>query len=250
MCCVAMFVWSLTIVRELNTVLNVLDGVWSVEWARQSDLRLDDGALSIKRLSWGRSLWVVTMQLCRLIICFMLAWYGCLFLAYTASVPDLLLNMVALEFIISTDELMFASLAPSLAKFLVDAAEPFHIPQGRAWRGLDVRMCATLCGVVAFVTAIFVAVVSPQVSLLVSARDALCAGDVDFVYTHDGLGVAAWAYPSGVDEQKINPRNFPDGRPVELTRGSVNVPRGSFSEGLLEAMLRQQVELNANTQKN
>ena len=49
--------------------------------------------------------------------------------------------------------------------------------------------------------------------VLVNARDALCAGDTDFVYTVDGLGVLAWAYPSGVNLSAFarGGRNFPDG---------------------------------------
>jgi hypothetical protein len=82
----------------------------------------------------------------------------------------------------------------------------------------------------------------------VPARDALYSGYLDFVYTNDGLGVAAWAYPDGVDEAKMNLRSFPsDGKPVSMTRGSATVPRRSFSEGLVDViMLRQQVAADAN----
>jgi hypothetical protein len=51
-----------------------------VKKARKSDLRLNsDGALTIESLSWGRSAWMLSVQLVRIMICITLAWYGFLF---------------------------------------------------------------------------------------------------------------------------------------------------------------------------
>ena len=44
----------------------------------------------------------------------------------------------------------------------------------------------------------YVGLLHPQAQTLVRARDALCSGDVDFVYTRDGIGAFAWAYPDAV----------------------------------------------------
>ena len=57
----------------------------------------------------------------------------------------------------------------------------------------------------------------PQIKTFVAARDALCAGDLDFVYATDGVGTVRFSYPSGVATDTLNPRNFPDGRPPEYT---------------------------------
>ena len=38
-----------------------------------------------------------------------------------------------------------------------------------------------------------------QLDVLVRARDAICGGDQDFVYTTDGAGIPAWGYPASVD---------------------------------------------------
>ena len=38
----------------------------------------------------------------------------------------------------------------------------------------------------------------PQKNVLIEARDALCAGDRDFVYAVGGLGSPAWGYPDAL----------------------------------------------------
>ena len=45
-------------------------------------------------------------------------------------------------------------------------------------------------------------------SKVVEARDALCAGDLDFVYTVDGLGVPAWTYPDKDVAEHFKPEDF------------------------------------------
>jgi len=90
---------------------------------------------------------------------------------------------------------------------------------------------------------------------MVEARDALCAGDTDFVYTIDGLGVMAWAYPSNVDVASNGSakgfarpsstaplRNFPDGSDPLLANQTFNlslVEGRSEPEQIVDAVLRQ-----------
>jgi len=43
-----------------------------------------------------------------------LLYYGSLFLIYTVELPELILNAVALEFVLNIDEILFLVLAPAL----------------------------------------------------------------------------------------------------------------------------------------
>lgn len=63
---------------------------------------------------------------------------------------------------------------------------------GPRWRGLDTRAALTIGTVAAVLGVVLGCILLPQRDLLVQARDALCAGDRDFVYTLDGLGSIAW----------------------------------------------------------
>ena len=60
---------------------------------------------------------------------------GTQFLVYTISIGDLLLNAVALEFVISTDELLYSSLAPAHAKRFLSSTEGFKLRPSRTWQG-------------------------------------------------------------------------------------------------------------------
>ena len=43
-----------------------------------------------------------------------LLYYGSLFLIFTVELPELILNAVALEFVLNIDEILFLVLAPAL----------------------------------------------------------------------------------------------------------------------------------------
>ena len=64
---------------------------------------------------------------------------GTQFLVYTIDMGDLLLNAVALEFVISTDELLFESLAPVRTKRILENIKPFMLSP---WK---VRYTAVTC---------------------------------------------------------------------------------------------------------
>ena len=129
--------------------------------------------------------------------------YGCRWLCYTVSLSDLLLNAVALEFVISVDDLIFEALAPKAAKARVERLRPLRRTAARASRGVGGVDGETLVtnAFVATLVAYFVALeLGPQTRILKHARDAICGGDQDFVFTTDGAGVPAWGFPETVDD--------------------------------------------------
>eukprot|EP01047_Picozoa_sp_COSAG01_P010862 COSAG01_NODE_469_length_16584_cov_10.725265_8_plen_91_part_00 len=81
------------------------------------------------------------------------------------------------------------------------------------------------------------------------ARDALCAGDTDFVFTTDGLGVLAWAYPAGTDTQSFSSqgeqmeqqvqRDFPSGG--DPARRDGKSPAKNAATGLYEMVGRTKI---------
>ena len=130
-------------------------------------------------------------------ICGFLCYYGSLFLPVTIELGDLVLNTVALEFVLGVDELIFTSLAPTKVQVYVDSHKGHAVPKARHWKGLESRTVLTVGGCVGLVLYFILGVVMPQTRQLVEARDALCAGDRDFVIAEDGFGVPVWSYPVG-----------------------------------------------------
>ena len=81
---------------------------------------------------------------------------------------------------------------------------------------------------------------------MVQARDALCAGDTQFVFATDGGGALVWGYPERVqtDPSFVNhtyARNFPDGAPLAKTSGVESRPiEHAYTHTVINLLLRQQ----------
>ena len=247
MCILALLVWIITMLQEIFACYRACLAVVHVPRGRSSVLSLDaDNALTISKLSLPHAALSLTVQLARLAIGIPLLWYGIQFLAYTPNIGDLLLNAVALEFVISVDELVFAALAPYKVRALVGGAASLAAPAPSRWAQcwglrLDLRAVFRVVATAALLAVAILHVLNPQIREMVSARDALCAGDVDFVYTRDGMGAIAWAYPdrASFDGSSVNPRNFPDGTPPEIGY-TADVPQLKFADSVIDALLRQQ----------
>jgi hypothetical protein len=76
---------------------------------------------------------------------------------------------------------------------------------------------AGLIAVIALLSGFVLFTLAPYVHLLVSASDALCGGDVEFVATIDGAGIPAWGYPDTAHPGVVAARGYPDGAPPGTT---------------------------------
>ena len=167
---------------------------------------------------------------------------------YTIGLEDLLLNAVALEFVLSIDELIYKVLSPARMKHLIDCACPLTVKASlydRTWSGVDTAALVNVALTLAWLLGMYLAVLKPQINTLLLARDALCGGDLDFVFTVDGMGVPAWTYP---DEDRNSTRlfpkrNFPIGtnRP-ELTTAYSSLPfkpvKATYSAKMVDVLLQ------------
>ena len=123
-----------------------------------------------------------------------------LLLADTIEISRLLLQTVVLGFVMMIDELVYTSLAPLHVKKVLADTIPFKIPKVPVWRVI----LTTTVTIVTLATAVG-CILIPQGNLLVDARNAICAGDLDFVYAIDGSGSVAWAYPRSTDHDAPDP---------------------------------------------
>jgi hypothetical protein len=215
LCIIALLVWTFTIVGQ---ILKTGMTLYSV-------LRMDAGP--------ARTAWGVGLQLMRLCICCVLAWYGGLYLVHTPGIGDLILNAVALEIVLQIDELIFAALGSWRLKRLVGAtALPACVPSYAV-------LAPPVLGAFAFVAALLVAHVQPQRELFVKARDALCAGELDFIYASDAAGIVAWAHTPGARVDRLEDRNYPDGGDADADLTMDDNMDWSFREFTVQTVLRQ-----------
>ncbi len=78
-----------------------------------------------------------------------------------------------------------------------------------------------------------------QRELFVKARDALCAGELDFIYASDAAGIVAWAHTPGARVDRLEERNFPDGGGAGSDLTMDDNMDWSFREFTVQTVLRQ-----------
>ena len=153
--------------------------------------------------------------------------------------PSIIFNVVSLDYILRMDELVFEVFTPRGLWAKMQSLEPLTFPVLLV-RGVDLRSISTVAATLVVWLCFFTFAILPQRDNLVSARDALCAGDRDFVYNIDAAGIVFWAHPTLIDTSELNPRNFPDGKaPIETSGADVE----DFVEqipAVTDMLLRQQ----------
>ena len=165
----------------------------------QTKIEVCEGGGSYKVASLSRSRYVAreVISALRMCIAAFLTYQGTQFLVYTIAIEELLLNAVALEFVISLDELIFESLAPAHAKRVVAGTTGIKLPTTH-WSGMDACALVSLALIVAQLIWAYTTYLNPQLAVLQGVKDAVCAGDRDFVFGVDGMGVVTWGFPPSV----------------------------------------------------
>jgi len=155
---------------------------------------IDDSGetLTIDNITRPKKLGLVVLQLVRLGLCGVLTFTGVRYLVGTIALSDLILNMLALEFVLNLDELVFACLAPLNFKTMIPKVVPLKTRTARSCSGIDLSALVTLLATGLAVVLVAVFMTLPQQGLFKQGRDVLCAGELDFVYSKNGLGQFGW----------------------------------------------------------
>jgi hypothetical protein len=196
------------------------------------------GTFCIKTLSKARRYAREAMSLVRIVMAGFLTYQGTQYLVYTIAIEELLLNAVALEFVISLDELIFESLAPAHTKRVNSRVIGFRLPT-KNWSGVDGRMILAFALVVAQLAWGINNYLIPQLSVLESVKSAICGGDRDFVYALDGMGTVVWGYPPGVQgtlqesiDNGFTPWNLIPDEELNINQQAVNSIVGGHGRGV------------------
>jgi len=140
-CFMVLFVWTLTVLSHMRDILNTSLRIYFVKTISHQDLHelIDDkfqhhsesaqGATShvaVQGLtSWMKAAIISLVQIPRMLMTCVLLWLGCRWLIATVGFGDLLLNCVALEFILNLAALLYNVLVPYSGKILVQST---HLP--------------------------------------------------------------------------------------------------------------------------
>jgi len=228
----SLIAWYCTVAQEINATINSYLVTISVPIGTSTEiLSVEGGRYRVLQLSLQRLVVRVCISLIRLGIAFWMFLQGTQFLVYTISISDLLLNAVALEFVISMDELLFVSLAPARPKRILANMAGFTLKPAKTWQGMDFRTMVTfltVCGCLGFTANKFI---TDQLTILYDVKAAICAGDQDFVYTLDGVGSISWGFPESANRDPPSDWPYAEWQTKEYDD---NLP---FQSHVLEAVL-------------
>eukprot|EP00929_Paragymnodinium_shiwhaense_P017150 TRINITY_DN12612_c0_g3_i1.p1 TRINITY_DN12612_c0_g3~~TRINITY_DN12612_c0_g3_i1.p1 ORF type:complete len:1310 (-),score=213.17 TRINITY_DN12612_c0_g3_i1:416-4345(-) len=173
---------------------------------------------------------IVFVVLPRFAIAIILGGIGAMYLGVTASMPDLLLNAMALAFIIDLDEMFYSVFAPRRIQLLVQNFEPTPVIPSRIY--LKCPGIVTFGKVVfvgGYLIALFYYSVQPFFTELLQARDILCSGNKDFVVAQNINTGLQYAARSSAGLQ-LSPE---EGSVLQLTQLTLH-PESAWTKGLLE----------------
>ena len=234
LCSICGFMWFTMIIDEISSCLTTLRAVAHMHG---KTTRLVDG--KIESISTMRLVWFFSVQSVRLVIASALCYGGSKFIANAIKLGDLILNCVALEFVLNADEALFASFCPRKLKAeLADAAE-FELPVLPRYQRLDGGAILKLGAALAMIGIMLGASIVPQRQLLLDAAEALCGGQLKWAYETNALHQPLWVDLSDrVDAWAVS-RGMSEPEPRPWTRPVAEVSAGSrqFETRFVNAML-------------
>lgn len=153
---VILFMWSTRILTEFRDIHTLMSDVLAViplpRGASSSDMMqsadTDDGQqFNVVSMTCCCRFWIFTLVVVpKAIIAVILIYIGSRWLVATESFSDLILNALALEFIIGTDELVYDGFSPSLLKKAVESTKLCKLnPSGEKTPDDEENFCQVVC---------------------------------------------------------------------------------------------------------
>ena len=158
------------------------------------------GKKQIVSLSLWRIVWSVFVQACRMAVAVSLGIGGTQFLVGEISLKDMLLNTAALAFVMDLDELIHETFVPKMLQDLVGSFEELTIIRSKESSLLHRFIRAPVGAVSRFVAAVLLLAtvmvfsIIPQRDVLYDAGNALCGGELNFVYGLDKVDNMVWTH--------------------------------------------------------
>eukprot|EP00931_Biecheleriopsis_adriatica_P092611 TRINITY_DN6640_c0_g1_i2.p1 TRINITY_DN6640_c0_g1~~TRINITY_DN6640_c0_g1_i2.p1 ORF type:complete len:902 (+),score=126.60 TRINITY_DN6640_c0_g1_i2:106-2811(+) len=221
----AQFVWLAECLREINDAVAYSLALLSIKRGQSSIVRESEHTrLSIRfeSISSGRIFCCfILVVIPRIVVAAVLYVSGVFFLGVTADLTELVLNAMALAFVLSIDEVLFQILAPRRTQILFRKLRPLSLASSSnlrkfcpAWLPCFTNLC-----VMSIVMAIVcMGVIWPFFDRVTAAMGILCEGDLDFVHAHDPITSTVSVMPTQKESMHRTPsqhatllRAFPDG---------------------------------------
>jgi len=177
LCCFMLIVWTLTIVREVNIVSQCLWAVLMHEQEEETTMEIH--MYRIYLVSVGtvkRRLIVVTCSV-QFIICGLLLFAGATWLSATETPEELLLNSVALAYVLEVDEVLYQIMCPRKIRAIISQIQPLEYEPPDARCSQLLRKLYRICEPIAILGIMLISLlwrVYPRMGDMQRLLDALC----------------------------------------------------------------------------
>mmetsp|Transcript_68377 Transcript_68377/g.160301 ORF Transcript_68377/g.160301 Transcript_68377/m.160301 type:complete len:1015 (-) Transcript_68377:327-3371(-) len=199
MCALALLTWFATMISEYGKLFHFALGLSEVPKGH-TVFHLEEDQIALVKLSRKRLSFILSTVLARAAVQSILLWYGTLYLVYTETVQDLLLNAVALKFVLEVAELLYSAFAPRRTRTFIQSLKPLNLERLGASHHdclLPTFFLALLCGMLALS---YVFLLTPALEARSKTWEGLCGGRQDFAVATDGLGRLHYSLTSEYDD--------------------------------------------------
>ena len=186
--------WLATTLREVFNITGYVAALRGYEIGPRTELSDNSAEDEVKIVSLSacrRNMLFLFVAFPRFLVALVLMDTGTRYLANTIALEDLILNAVALAFILDLDELIESAFAPRRARFVLDEIKAMPIPRiavpgyGRLSAGLQER-CKNAAKIFLLITGMLLAyylLLVPLHDRITLAINILCGGERDFIFT-------------------------------------------------------------------
>mmetsp|Transcript_56202 Transcript_56202/g.131609 ORF Transcript_56202/g.131609 Transcript_56202/m.131609 type:complete len:762 (-) Transcript_56202:12-2297(-) len=184
MCLLALVCYYLAIAKELHAVSDQVNAMLAIKSGDRTKVTKRGRIVQLSHLRKCIALGTAAVRVG--LVCG-LAYSGTLFLVHDISIQDLLLNAVALEFVLNIDELIYAAACPEPAKKVLEGLKPLPSNRLRYIYGLELKALALTVFIFVGVILVNFTILGNLVDLLQQTEQEMCGlAGTEFV-THLSL---------------------------------------------------------------
>lgn len=243
LCGMCISLWIIAIMRELNDVRRFTSALRAKCRVGGGASRVveHNGKPSIEYISHRRFVAIsIFTVIPRLFIALWLLFCGIRFLATQTELEELILNALALIFILDIDDVLFEAMVPISCRHLVKQIEPITLNrstrQSFLYRYVDLPAVTSIAVVVVLYLTTRFLLLRDYYSNFQLSKDWLCTGNRDFIWAMDkGTGVVYYANTSSINDYRTQVDQNADLRYVSDAVGQlVNLPYATSSSDPLQ----------------
>mmetsp|Transcript_67246 Transcript_67246/g.161168 ORF Transcript_67246/g.161168 Transcript_67246/m.161168 type:complete len:737 (-) Transcript_67246:105-2315(-) len=194
MCGLAIVAWLLVVFREYHGLMDRLRLLYFLPKSG-TIIRLGLSArdLSLTAVSRARGSWMLSLLFLRFVIAASLMGAGAKFMSYTLSLPELIMNAIALEFVLKIDEMVFICFAPHRTRATMKIMKPMRLPRRLECKEVDLQVILGFIAMIVILVIHIYCFLAPHIALLSDAYEELCGGNQHFAFAVTEAGFPIWA---------------------------------------------------------